>query len=58
MSSKTPEAYGYLSESIEAWHSQEYLAALVAEAGWQNVEVRNLSFGVVALHIAKKKSAN
>ncbi|MEY4367473.1 MAG: hypothetical protein RLZ28_888 [Actinomycetota bacterium] len=56
-SSKAPEAYGYLSESIEAWHSQESLAALIAEAGWQNVEVRNLSFGVVALHSATKPSA-
>ena len=56
-SSKTPEAYGYLSESIEAWHSQDSLAALVAEAGWQNVRVRNLSFGVVALHIATKATA-
>ncbi len=57
MSSKTPEAYGYLSESIEAWHSQESLAALIAEAGWQNVEIRNLSFGVVAIHIATKAKA-
>ena len=57
MSSKAPEAYGYLSESIEAWHSQESLAALVAEAGWQNVKVRNLSFGVVALHVATKSNA-
>jgi demethylmenaquinone methyltransferase / 2-methoxy-6-polyprenyl-1,4-benzoquinol methylase len=58
LSSKTPEAYSYLSESIEAWHTQESLAALVAEAGWQNVEVRNLTFGVVALHVAHKKAAS
>lgn len=56
-SSRAPEAYGYLSESINAWHSQESLAALVAEAGWTNVTVRNLSLGVVALHIAQKAEA-
>ena len=53
-SSRTPEAYSYLAESIEAWHSQESLAALISETGWQNVRIKNLSLGVVALHIAQK----
>jgi demethylmenaquinone methyltransferase/2-methoxy-6-polyprenyl-1,4-benzoquinol methylase len=54
LASKTPEAYGYLGESIRAWPKQEALAALIAEAGWQDVTYKNLTFGVVALHIARK----
>jgi demethylmenaquinone methyltransferase/2-methoxy-6-polyprenyl-1,4-benzoquinol methylase len=54
LASRTPEAYSYLSESIAAWPNQEALAALVSNAGWQNVQVQNLTFGAVALHIATK----
>ena len=54
LGSKTPEAYTYLSDSIQAWPSQQALADIIAEAGWSNVRYRNLTFGVVALHIAEK----
>lgn len=54
LASKTPEAYSYLSESIQAWPKQEALAALIAEAGWQNVSYKNQTFGVVAIHTATK----
>jgi len=54
LASKTPEAYSYLSDSIQAWPSQQALADLISEAGWTNVSYRNLTFGVVALHIAEK----
>jgi len=54
LGSKTPEAYTYLSDSIQAWPSQQALAEIIAEAGWTNVRYRNLTFGVVALHIAEK----
>ena len=47
-----PDAYVYLAESIRAWPDQQGLAALVAEAGWQRPEWRNLSGGIVALHRA------
>jgi demethylmenaquinone methyltransferase/2-methoxy-6-polyprenyl-1,4-benzoquinol methylase len=57
LASKTPEAYSYLSDSIKAWPNQEALAALVAEAGWTKVEVQNLTFGAVVLHIATKAGA-
>ena len=50
-------AYEYLAESILAWPSQSELAAQVAAAGFARVEVRNLSFGVVALHIGHKAVA-
>jgi len=56
LASKTPEAYSYLSESIEAWPKQDALAQLIADAGWEGVSYRNLTFGVVALHIATKKA--
>jgi len=45
-----PESYVYLAQSIEAWPDQDALARLVAAAGWRNVQVRNLSGGIVALH--------
>ena len=57
LASKTPEAYSYLSESISAWPNQQQLAQMVADAGWSEVEVRNLTFGAVALHIATKVGA-
>ncbi|ONI73239.1 bifunctional demethylmenaquinone methyltransferase/2-methoxy-6-polyprenyl-1,4-benzoquinol methylase [Actinosynnema sp. ALI-1.44] len=52
--SSNPEAYRYLGESIKDWHSQRGLAEIVAKAGWGEVEWMNLTFGVVALHRAKK----
>jgi len=45
-----PVAYEYLAESIQAWPDQAALAAALQAAGWQQVEWRNLSGGVVALH--------
>lgn len=45
-------AYSYLTESIRAWPDQQGLADLVAEAGWQRPEWRNLTGGIVALHRA------
>ncbi|HLT61567.1 MAG TPA: demethylmenaquinone methyltransferase [Microlunatus sp.] len=47
-----PAAYRYLAESILAWPDQQGLADLIAAAGWHNVEWRNLSSGIVALHRA------
>ncbi|WP_296137932.1 demethylmenaquinone methyltransferase [uncultured Tessaracoccus sp.] len=48
--SPNPDAYGYLAESIMAWPDQAGLADLMAEAGWRDVEWRNLAGGIVALH--------
>jgi demethylmenaquinone methyltransferase/2-methoxy-6-polyprenyl-1,4-benzoquinol methylase len=50
--SSSPDAYVYLAESIRAWPDQAGLAALLADAGWQAPQWRNLSGGVVALHRA------
>ena len=50
--SSSPDAYVYLAESIRAWPDQRGLAAMLAEAGWQAPQWRNLSAGIVALHRA------
>jgi demethylmenaquinone methyltransferase/2-methoxy-6-polyprenyl-1,4-benzoquinol methylase len=50
--SSNKEAYAYLAESMQDWHDQVALARLVADAGWDEVEWLNLTFGVVALHRA------
>ena len=51
--SSNPVAYEYLAESIQAWPDQGALAAVIAKAGWADVEWRNLSGGIVALHRAR-----
>jgi demethylmenaquinone methyltransferase/2-methoxy-6-polyprenyl-1,4-benzoquinol methylase len=51
-----PDAYVYLAESIREWPSQNELAKIVAEAGWTDVRYRNLSLGIVALHMAERPS--
>ena len=48
--SSNPEAYSYLSESIEAWPNQGELAQDMSEAGFKDAGFRNLSFGIVAIH--------
>ena len=48
--SSNPEAYSYLSESIEAWPNQAELAQDISEAGFEDASFRNLSFGIVAIH--------
>lgn len=50
--SSNPAAYRYLAESILDWPDQQRLADLIGAAGWSQVEWRNLSSGIVALHRA------
>ncbi len=52
--SSNPEAYTYLSESIEAWPDQKELEQKITEAGFKSVSYKNLSFGVVALHTGER----
>jgi demethylmenaquinone methyltransferase/2-methoxy-6-polyprenyl-1,4-benzoquinol methylase len=49
-----PDAYVYLAESIRAWPDQEGLSGRLSAAGWSDVEYRNLSGGIVALHRARR----
>ncbi|MDT4915847.1 MAG: demethylmenaquinone methyltransferase / 2-methoxy-6-polyprenyl,4-benzoquinol methylase, partial [Pseudonocardiales bacterium] len=52
--SSNADAYVYLAESIRAWPAQGELAATVAAAGWVGVRWRNLTGGIVALHMADR----
>lgn len=54
----SPEAYEYLGESIEAWPNQNALAALIADAGFERVSYKNLTFGIVAIHVGYKAVSN
>lgn len=54
--SSNPVAYEYLAESIQAWPDQQALAGQIATAGWRDVEWRNLSGGIVALHRARARA--
>jgi demethylmenaquinone methyltransferase / 2-methoxy-6-polyprenyl-1,4-benzoquinol methylase len=51
---RSPEAYEYLAESIADWPAQRELAGLIEEAGWSAVRWRDLSLGVVAVHVARR----
>ena len=50
-----PEAYTYLAESIVDWPAQRGLAGLIEAAGWSAVRWRDLSLGVVAVHVARRR---
>jgi demethylmenaquinone methyltransferase/2-methoxy-6-polyprenyl-1,4-benzoquinol methylase len=52
--SSNPDAYVYLAESVRAWPDQRALAERIATAGWADVEWRDLTGGIVALHRAVK----
>ena len=52
--SSNADAYVYLAESIRAWPPQEELASIIAAAGWSRVRYRNLTGGIVALHLAER----
>src|SRR6516165_4704195 len=48
------DAYEYLAESIKDWPAQAELARLIAAAGWTAIRWRNLTLGVVAVHVARR----
>lgn len=50
--SSNPDAYRYLAESIRAWPTQKELAADIVESGWQGVQWRNFTGGIVSIHRA------
>ncbi|AEF38847.1 demethylmenaquinone methyltransferase [Hoyosella subflava] len=53
--SSNPDAYVYLAESIRAWPDQAGLARRIVASGWSDVQWRNLTGGVVALHRAVRR---
>jgi demethylmenaquinone methyltransferase / 2-methoxy-6-polyprenyl-1,4-benzoquinol methylase len=52
--SKAPQAYNYLAESIDAWPKQRELVEMIEKIGYQSVEFRNQTLGIVAIHTARK----
>jgi demethylmenaquinone methyltransferase/2-methoxy-6-polyprenyl-1,4-benzoquinol methylase len=52
--SSNSDAYVYLAESIRAWPPQDDLARTIAASGWSKVRYRNLTGGIVALHLAQR----
>ncbi len=42
--------YEYLIESIEKFYNQDQLSSLIKKAGFSNVEYRNISNGISAIH--------
>jgi demethylmenaquinone methyltransferase / 2-methoxy-6-polyprenyl-1,4-benzoquinol methylase len=52
---RSPAAYEYLAESIADWPAQGELADLIRAAGWSAVRWRDLSMGVVAVHVARRR---
>jgi demethylmenaquinone methyltransferase/2-methoxy-6-polyprenyl-1,4-benzoquinol methylase len=51
---RNPEAYTYLAESITGWPAQRELASVIEAAGWSAVRWRDLTLGVVAVHVARR----
>jgi demethylmenaquinone methyltransferase/2-methoxy-6-polyprenyl-1,4-benzoquinol methylase len=51
---RNPEAYTYLAESIADWPAQRELAEVIEAAGWSAVRWRDLSLGVVAVHVGRR----
>jgi len=51
---RNPAAYEYLAESIVDWPDQQELARMLHAAGWSAVKWRNLTFGIVAVHVARR----
>ena len=49
-----PDAYVYLAQSIRAWPDQRGLEKAMELAGWSSVTWKNLTFGVVTVHIGIK----
>jgi len=51
---RSPEAYEYLAESIAVWPAQRELAAVIEAAGWSAVRWRDLTMGLVAVHVGRR----
>jgi demethylmenaquinone methyltransferase/2-methoxy-6-polyprenyl-1,4-benzoquinol methylase len=50
---RNPVAYEYLAESISDWPAQRELADVIRAAGWSSVRWRDLTLGIVAVHVAR-----
>ena len=50
-------AYQYLPDSIAKFPNQRTLAGMLRAAGFDEVQFENLSGGIVALHLARRRDA-
>jgi demethylmenaquinone methyltransferase/2-methoxy-6-polyprenyl-1,4-benzoquinol methylase len=50
-----PTAYQYLPDSIAQFPSAEKLQAIMSDAGFANVAITRLTFGVAAIHVGEKR---
>jgi demethylmenaquinone methyltransferase / 2-methoxy-6-polyprenyl-1,4-benzoquinol methylase len=53
IAARNPVAYDYLAESITDWPAQRELADVIRSAGWSAVRWRNLTLGIVAVHVGR-----
>jgi demethylmenaquinone methyltransferase / 2-methoxy-6-polyprenyl-1,4-benzoquinol methylase len=53
IAARNPVAYDYLAESITDWPAQRELAEVIQSAGWSAVRWRNLTLGIVAVHVGR-----
>jgi demethylmenaquinone methyltransferase/2-methoxy-6-polyprenyl-1,4-benzoquinol methylase len=47
-------AYSYLPNSVKGFPDQKQLAALIGKAGFEEVNYRNLTGGIAAVHLARR----
>jgi demethylmenaquinone methyltransferase / 2-methoxy-6-polyprenyl-1,4-benzoquinol methylase len=52
--SRAGDAYAYLAESIRDWPGAAELARRMRAAGWSAIRWRNLTLGVVTVHVARR----
>lgn len=57
-SSTNPDAYAYLAESMLTWPAQREFGEIIAGSGWTDIEWLNLTFGVIAIHRARKPAVD
>ena len=50
------EAYAYLPESVQEFHSASEITRMMEEAGLRNAAYRKLALGTVAIHTGEKRS--
>ncbi len=55
--SSHPPAYEFLVQTVRTWPEQRQFARMLRDAGWERVEWRNLSGGIVAIHRACRPGA-
>ncbi len=50
----SPQAYTYLVESIQRFPDQRRFAQMLEDAGFDDVQFRELSFGIACIHIGRR----